>query len=69
MPDDAYSFSGSWRTASKLALILVMLRGRHRGLPVAIDHAVQLPGEALFDAEEEDAHTHLERVASPRAAG
>ena len=31
-----------------------MLRGRHRGLPVAIDKAVLLPGEGLAAAEEED---------------
>jgi hypothetical protein len=32
-----------------------MLRGRHRGLPVAIDKAVLLPDETLAWAEEEDA--------------
>ena len=38
-----------------------MLRGRHRGLPVAIDRAVLLPGEDLSIAEEEDANIRLER--------
>jgi hypothetical protein len=38
-----------------------MLRGRHRGLPVAIDKAVLLPNEGLHDLEEEDAHIRLER--------
>ena len=32
-----------------------MLRGRHRGLPVAIDKAVLLPDATLAWAEEEDA--------------
>lgn len=32
-----------------------MIRGRHRGLPVAIDKAVLLPDETLAWAEEEDA--------------
>jgi len=35
----------------------VMLRGRHRGLPVALDRAVRLPGageKALGEREEED---------------
>ncbi|EGU73727.1 hypothetical protein FOXB_15765 [Fusarium oxysporum f. sp. conglutinans Fo5176] len=41
IPRDAYSFSGAWHTDSKLVLCLVMLRGRHRGLPVALDHAVE----------------------------
>jgi potassium uptake Trk family protein len=54
LPDQAYSFCGSWHTASKLVLCLVMLRGRHRGLPVALDRAVRLPGEALHREEEED---------------
>ncbi|KAL2134312.1 hypothetical protein VTI74DRAFT_509 [Chaetomium olivicolor] len=54
VPYDAYSFCGSWHTASKLVLCLVMLRGRHRGLPVALDRAVRLPGEVLHQEEEED---------------
>lgn len=44
LPDQAYSFSGGWHKASKLILCAVMLRGRHRGLPVALDRAVRLPG-------------------------
>ena len=36
-------------------LCAVMLRGRHRGLPVAIDRAVLLPSATLGWAEEEDA--------------
>jgi hypothetical protein len=39
-------------TLSKLVVCLVMLRGRHRGLPVAIDRAVMLPAE--FDKREQD---------------
>jgi Trk-type K+ transport system membrane component len=54
LPTAAYSFSGGWHTASKLVLCLVMLRGRHRGLPVALDRAVRLPGEQLHRDEEED---------------
>ncbi|CCA72762.1 related to potassium transporter TRK-1, partial [Serendipita indica DSM 11827] len=40
-----YSLSGAWSVPSKLMLILVMIRGRSRGLPVAIDRAVMLPKE------------------------
>ena len=32
-----------------------MLRGRHRGLPVAIDKALLLPRDRLHDLEDEDA--------------
>jgi Trk-type K+ transport system membrane component len=54
VPYDAFSFSGSWHTASKLVLCAVMIRGRHRGLPVALDRAVRLPREELHQEEEED---------------
>ncbi len=64
LPDQAYSFCGAWRTLSKLILCAVMLRGRHRGLPVAIDKAVLLPREKLHHAEEEDAQIRRERSLS-----
>lgn len=56
LPNAAYSFCGGWHTVSKLILCAVMLRGRHRGLPVALDRAVQLPGAdgELGSLEEED---------------
>jgi Trk-type K+ transport system membrane component len=60
LPDQAYSFCGSWHILSKLILCAVMLRGRHRGLPVAIDKAVLLPNDRLHELEEEDAHIRLE---------
>ncbi|KAK0549140.1 hypothetical protein OC845_003256 [Tilletia horrida] len=44
-PFDNFSLSGRFRTLSKLVVCAVMLRGRHRGLPMAIDRAVLLPGE------------------------
>ena len=55
------SFSGGLRKLSKLVLCAVMLRGRHRGLPVAIDRAVMLPKD--FTAADEDA---LEETRSRR---
>ncbi|KAL8744967.1 MAG: hypothetical protein Q9190_002855 [Brigantiaea leucoxantha] len=61
LPNEAYSFSGGWHKLSKLILCAVMIRGRHRGLPVAIDRAVLLPGDHLAEAEEEDALKKLER--------
>ncbi|KAI9441617.1 cation transport protein-domain-containing protein, partial [Lactarius indigo] len=45
LPYANYGFSGAFRPLSKLIVCLVMLRGRHRGLPVAIDRAVLLPFE------------------------
>lgn len=64
VPDAAYSFCGSWHKLSKLILCAVMLRGRHRGLPVAVDKAVLLPHEKQDDAEEEDAMIRIERANS-----
>ncbi|EXJ68663.1 uncharacterized protein A1O5_08457 [Cladophialophora psammophila CBS 110553] len=60
-----YSFCGTWHLASKLILCAVMLRGRHRGLPVSIDRAVLLPDESLAWAEEEDAHKRTSSFHSP----
>ncbi|KAL7414479.1 cation transport protein-domain-containing protein [Mrakia frigida] len=45
IPTQNYSFAGSFRPLSKLITICVMLRGRHRGLPQAIDRAIMLPRE------------------------
>lgn len=65
LPNQAYSFSGGWHWPSKLVLCLVMIRGRHRGLPVALDRAVRLPGEELHREEEED-HMIRRSIASRR---
>ncbi|KAL8761102.1 MAG: hypothetical protein Q9184_002753 [Pyrenodesmia sp. 2 TL-2023] len=64
LPNVAYSFSGGWHILSKLILCAVMIRGRHRGLPVAIDRAVLLPGEHLAAAEEQDALIRMEKAAA-----
>ncbi|KAG8784293.1 low affinity potassium transporter [Serendipita sp. 397] len=40
-----YSLCGAWSVPSKLVLVLVMIRGRSRGLPVAIDRSVMIPRE------------------------
>ncbi|PBK85523.1 TrkH-domain-containing protein [Armillaria gallica] len=47
LPSDNMSFVGAMRPLSKLVIIVVMVRGRHRGLPVAIDRAVKLPHELV----------------------
>lgn len=55
LPDQSFSFCGGWYTGSKLVMILMMIRGRHRGLPVALDHAVKLPGWDNVKKQNEDA--------------
>ncbi|EXJ55136.1 hypothetical protein A1O7_08061 [Cladophialophora yegresii CBS 114405] len=64
VPWNNYSFCGAWHLTSKLVLCAVMLRGRHRGLPVSIDRAILLPDESLAWAEEEDAHKRTTSFAS-----
>ncbi|KAF4456599.1 high-affinity potassium transport [Fusarium albosuccineum] len=54
IPGANYSLSGGMHTGSKFIMCLVILRGRHRGLPVALDKAVRLPKEKLIKEEEED---------------
>lgn len=48
VPYDQYSLSGAFRTLSKVVMLFVMVRGRHRGLPLAIDRSILLPGEELM---------------------
>ena len=65
------SLSGAFRTLSKLVIIFVMIRGRHRGLPIAIDRAVTLPSEARTPAaptpvKDEDDEMMDSGVMSPR---
>ncbi|KAL1746659.1 cation transport protein-domain-containing protein [Schizophyllum fasciatum] len=57
LPTNNYSFAGALRPLSKLILCAVMLRGRHRGLPVAIDRAVMLPNEFKIRDQVEDARS------------
>ncbi|KAI0396446.1 TrkH-domain-containing protein [Xylariaceae sp. FL0594] len=66
LPNEAYSLSGGMYPGSKLILCAVMLRGRHRGLPVALDRAVQLPGEHMHRLEEDD--NNIRRSMSTRRA-
>lgn len=40
------SLSGQFGTFAKLVICAMMIRGRHRGLPYAVDRAVMLPGES-----------------------
>ncbi|TCD68599.1 low affinity potassium transporter [Steccherinum ochraceum] len=47
IPTENYSFAGAFGPLSKLVVIIIMLRGRHRGLPVAIDRAILLPADMV----------------------
>jgi len=76
LPTANYSFSGAFSPLSKLIVCAVMIRGRHRGLPVAIDRAVLLPSDFMNtpgDAEQDadgDADvdwTNQQHVAEPQS--
>lgn len=60
-PDINASFSTEFRVLSKLIIIAMMLRGRHRGLPYALDRAILLPSEKLHKKESEEAARRLGR--------
>ncbi|TFK88517.1 TrkH-domain-containing protein [Polyporus arcularius HHB13444] len=47
IPTENFSFSGAFGPLSKLVVIVIMVRGRHRGLPVAIDRAILLPEDLV----------------------
>ncbi|KAH9225950.1 hypothetical protein K456DRAFT_1755055 [Colletotrichum gloeosporioides 23] len=44
-PSVMTSLSGEFTTFSKLVVCAMMIRGRHRGLPYALDKAIMLPSE------------------------
>lgn len=54
-PNTNTSFSAQFRTISKLVMIAMELRGRHRGLPYDLDRAILLPSENLHRVEQLDA--------------
>jgi len=45
------SFSAEFAVLSKLIIIAMQIRGRHRGLPYALDKAILLPSEGLQKKE------------------
>jgi len=54
-PTNDASLSAEFSVLSKLIIIAMMLRGRHRGLPYALDRAILLPSENLHKKEAEEA--------------
>ncbi|OAD69506.1 hypothetical protein PHYBLDRAFT_116311 [Phycomyces blakesleeanus NRRL 1555(-)] len=60
-PGTTTSQAGQYRTLSKLVLIALMYRGRHRGLPASIDRAVLLPSEQLEEFEQNDMEDKITR--------
>ncbi|KAF3392760.1 Low-affinity potassium transport protein [Penicillium rolfsii] len=63
------SFSGQFNVVSKLVIIAMQIRGRHRGLPYALDRAVLLPSDALNRTEAADTERRMRRRASNLSGG
>ncbi|BCR89823.1 potassium ion transporter [Aspergillus chevalieri] len=58
------SFVGEFQVISKLVIIAMQVRGRHRGLPYSLDRAILLPSEALNQQEIADGERRMRRRAS-----
>lgn len=58
------SLSAQFSVISKLVIIAMQIRGRHRGLPYALDKAIMLPSERLEQVEAEDAALRARRRSS-----
>jgi hypothetical protein len=48
------SFSAEFKPLSKLVVVAMQIRGRHRGLPYDLDRAILLPSESLQRKEDEE---------------
>jgi potassium uptake Trk family protein len=60
-PNTNASLSAQFKVISKLVIVAMMLRGRHRGLPYALDRAILLPSENLHKKEAEEATRRHQR--------
>ncbi|KAI9807206.1 MAG: hypothetical protein M1825_005924 [Sarcosagium campestre] len=60
-PNVNASFSSQFKTVSKLVIVAMEIRGRHRGLPYRLDRAILLPSESLHAKEDQDARKRLNR--------
>ncbi|KAF2768771.1 hypothetical protein EJ03DRAFT_313622 [Teratosphaeria nubilosa] len=64
-PNVDTSFSAQFHVLSKLVIIAMMIRGRHRGLPYALDRAILLPSENLHKKDEAIGATTSRRPSMP----
>lgn len=55
------SFCSQFKVISKLVIIAMQIRGRHRGLPYSLDRAILLPSESLHQKETADAEKRMRR--------
>jgi len=55
------SFSAEFASLSKLVIIAMQIRGRHRGLPYELDRAILLPSESLHEKEKKEGQRIMAR--------
>lgn len=55
------SFTGQFTTISKLVIIAMMIRGRHRGLPYSLDRAIMLPNDKMAQRDEMQENHAIQR--------
>jgi hypothetical protein len=55
------SLSAEFGVVSKLVIIAMQIRGRHRGLPYELDRAILLPSESMHEKEDHEAAACLRR--------
>ncbi|KZV62678.1 TrkH-domain-containing protein [Peniophora sp. CONT] len=61
IPTANYSLSGAFSPLSKVIMCAIMLRGRHRGLPLKVDRSIMLPREF-----EQGKREHFKRLRASR---
>jgi len=54
-PNTNASFSAQFQVISKLVIIAMQIRGRHRGLPYELDRAILLPSDSLHKRDQAEA--------------
>jgi hypothetical protein len=69
VPTANVSLCGKFTTFSKIVICIMMIRGRHRGLPYEIDRAIMLPDERLLDDNNEPRKSTDTRRSKMVAAG
>ncbi|AQZ11710.1 TRK1 (YJL129C) and TRK2 (YKR050W) [Zygosaccharomyces parabailii] len=62
-PNSETSFSAQFNTLSKLVIIALLIRGRHRGLPYKLDRAIILPSNRLDNIDKQQEVTLRNRLA------
>lgn len=61
-PDNLTSLCGHFTVFGKVVICAMMIRGRHRGMPYALDRAINLPSDRLATIEKKDNGGREEKV-------